>query len=162
MKRILNKPEDYVNEMLLGLCAAHPEYYRASGPQGRVISRSRKSGKPKVGIVSGGGSGHLPIFTGYVGVGLLDACAIGDVFASPTVDQISYAIKEADYGMGVLNLYGNYGGDVMNFDMASEMLEMENIETETVLIADDVVSAPKSEREKRRGTGGLLYAFKAA
>ena len=108
------------------------------------------------------GSGHLPVFTGYVGPGLLDAAAIGDVFSSPGTDQMADAMRLVHGGAGVLRLYGNYGGDVMNFDMAGEMVEMEDIESTTVLLADDVVSTPLEEREKRRGTGGLVYAFKMA
>ena len=162
MKKILNDPYQYVDEMLAGLCSAHPELYRQAGEAGRVIARSEKIKNGKVGIVSGGGSGHLPIFTGYVGLGLLDACAIGDVFASPSVDQMADAMREANGGAGVLRLYGNYGGDVMNFDMAGEMLEMEDVESSTVLLADDVASASKQEREKRRGVAGMVYAFKIA
>jgi dihydroxyacetone kinase-like protein len=162
MKKILNSPEKYVDEMLEGLCAAHPQYYRQTGPEGRVIVRASPPQKGKVGIVTGGGSGHLPVFTGYVGTGLLDACAIGDVFASPTVEQIAETMRQANHGGGVLRLYGNYGGDVMNFDMAGELVEMEDIRSTTVLVADDVISAKLEEREKRRGTGGLVYAFKIA
>jgi dihydroxyacetone kinase-like protein len=92
----------------------------------------------------------------------LDAAAIGDVFASPTVEQMAEAMRQAYGGAGVLRLYGNYGGDVMNFDMAGEFLEMEGIPSTTVLVADDVVSASLEEKEKRRGTGGLVYAFKMA
>mgnify|MGYP001815950722 FL=1 len=162
MKKILNDPKTYVDEMLLGLCAAHPLNYRQTGPAGRVIARPDAPVLGKVGIVTGGGSGHLPVFTGYVGRGLLDAAAIGDVFASPTVEQMAEAMRQAHGGAGVLRLYGNYGGDVMNFDMAGEFLEMEGISSTTVLLADDVVSAPPEESEKRRGTGGLVYAFKIA
>jgi dihydroxyacetone kinase-like protein len=162
MKKILNDPFKYVDEMLEGLCAAHPEYYRQCGDSGRVIARAGATTEGKVGIVSGGGSGHLPIFTGYVGTGLLDACAIGDVFASPTVEQMTDAMREAHAGAGVLRLYGNYGGDIMNFDMAGEMLELEDIESTTVLLADDVASAGPDEAEKRRGVAGMVYAFKCA
>ena len=102
MKKILNDPYQYVDEMLAGLCSAHPELYRQAGEAGRVIARSEKIKNGKVGIVSGGGSGHLPIFTGYVGQGLLDACAIGDVFASPSVDQMADAMREVNGGAGVL------------------------------------------------------------
>jgi dihydroxyacetone kinase-like protein len=115
-----------------------------------------------VGIVTGGGSGHLPIFTGYMGPGLLDAAAIGDVFASPSSEQMASAMRHANSGAGVLRLYGNYGGDVMNFDMAGEMLEMEDIASTTVLLADDVASAPPAEAAKRRGVAGMVFAFKAA
>ncbi len=162
MKKILNDPSAYVDEMLAGLCLAHPEYYKQIGPQGRVIARAGGPVKNKVAIVSGGGSGHLPVFTGYVGRGLIDACAIGDVFSSPGVDQVSEAIRSAHGGAGVLLLYGNYGGDKMNFDMAGEMVEMEDIPTATVRVADDVASAPLAEREKRRGVAGLVYAYKLA
>jgi len=162
MKKILNEPLAYVDEMLEGLCAAHPEYFRRSGPQGRVISRATGTVPGKVGIVSGGGSGHLPVFTGYVGRGLLDACAIGEVFSSPSVDQMVEAIRVANGGAGVLRLYGNYGGDNMNFDMAGELVEMQGIETTTARVADDVASASLEERSKRRGVAGLVYAFKMA
>ncbi|MFC5586484.1 dihydroxyacetone kinase subunit DhaK [Nitratireductor kimnyeongensis] len=161
MKKILNNPADYVDEMLDGMTAAHPQIY--AQPVRRVITRAAGAKKGKVGIVTGGGSGHLPVFTGYVGTGLLDACAIGDVFASPSAEQMAEAIRLADGGAGVLRLYGNYGGDVMNFDMAGEMAEMEHdIRTTTVLLTDDVVSAPKEEAEKRRGVAGMVYAFKIA
>lgn len=161
MKKILNQPASYVDEMLDGMIAAHPEIY--AQPVRRVVTRAGGAIKGRVGIVSGGGSGHLPVFTGYVGEGLLSACAIGDVFASPSAEQMAEAIRLADGGAGVLCLYGNYGGDVMNFDMACEMVDMENdIPTATVLMADDVVSAPKAEAAKRRGVGGMVFAFKIA
>lgn len=162
MKKILNDPSRYVDEMLEGLCAAHPDMYRQAGDAGRVITRSDGPVMGKVGIVSGGGSGHLPIFTGYVGKGLLDACAIGDVFASPSVEQMADAIRAANGGAGVVRLYGNYGGDIMNFDMAGDMLELEDVASTTVLLADDVASATHDEREKRRGVAGMVYAFKIA
>ncbi|MEH6719632.1 MAG: dihydroxyacetone kinase subunit DhaK [Aurantimonas endophytica] len=161
MKKILNDPKDYVDEMLEGFTAAHPEFY--AQPERRVIARAGGAIAGKVGIVTGGGSGHLPVFTGYVGPGFLDACAIGDVFASPSAEQMAGAIRRANGGAGVLRLYGNYGGDVMNFDMAGEMVDMEDdIRTSTVVLADDVVSAPNEEAEKRRGVAGMIYAFKIA
>ena len=160
MKKILNDPVDYVDEMLAGLCLAHPEYYAQPAP--RVIARAGGAMPGKVGIVTGGGSGHLPIFTGYVGKGLLDAAAIGDVFASPSAEQMAEAMRQAGGGAGILRIYGNYGGDVMNFDMAGDMLEMEDVESTTVLLADDVASAPPDEAEKRRGVAGMVYAFKCA
>lgn len=162
MKKILNDPYSYVDELLDGLVAAHPEYYRLAGTSHRVVARAAPIRAGKVGIVTGGGSGHLPVFTGYVGPGLLDACAIGDVFASPTVDQMADSIRAADGGAGVLRLYGNYGGDIMNFDMAGDLVEMEDIRCTTVIVADDVASAPTAEAEKRRGVAGMVYAFKIA
>ena len=161
MKKILNNPADYVDEMLSGMCSAHAEYY--AQPEPRVIARAGGATKGKVGIVTGGGSGHLPVFTGYVGKGLLDACAIGDVFASPSADQMAASMRHANGGAGVLRLYGNYGGDVLNFDMAGEMVEMEDdISSTTVVLADDVASAPLGEAEKRRGVAGMIYGFKMA
>lgn len=160
MKKILNKPVDYVDEMLEGLCAAHADIYAQPSP--RVIARVGGATPGKVGIVTGGGSGHLPVFTGYVGKGLLDATAIGDVFASPSAEQMAESMRQADGGAGVLRLYGNYGGDVMNFDMAGEMLEMEDIASATVVLADDIASADTGERQKRRGVAGMIYAFKIA
>jgi len=162
MKKILNQPENYVVEMLEGLCAAHPRYFKRSGAEGRVLARPEAPIAGKVGIVTGGGSGHLPVFTGYLGPGLLDACAIGDVFASPGAEPMADAIRAANGGAGVLRLYGNYGGDVMNFDMAGEMVEFEGIPTTTVLVADDVASAGPEERHKRRGVAGMVYCFKIA
>ena len=162
MKKILNDPEKYVDEMLEGFVAAHPEFYRMHGDSGKVVARAEKAKAGKVGIVTGGGSGHLPVFTGYVGEGLLDACAIGDVFASPSADQMADAIRAADQGAGVVRLYGNYGGDIMNFDMAGELVEFDDIECTTVLLTDDVASAPPEEHEKRRGVAGMVYAFKLA
>lgn len=161
MKKLLNEPQAYVEEMLEGLVLAHPQYYERAG-DGRVIKRPGAPRAGKVGIVSGGGSGHLPIFTGYVGKGLLDACAIGEVFSSPSVDQMAAAMRAANAGAGVLRLYGNYGGDRMNFDMAGDMLEMEDVTSTTVLLTDDVASAPSAEAEKRRGVAGMVYAYKLA
>jgi phosphoenolpyruvate---glycerone phosphotransferase subunit DhaK len=161
MKKILNDPADYVDEMLDGLVAAHAEIY--ARPEPRVIARTGGAVRGKVGIVTGGGSGHLPVFTGYVGKGLLDAAAIGAVFASPSAEQMAAAMRHANGGAGVLRLYGNYGGDVMNFDMAGETVEMEDdIRSTTVLLADDIASAPPEEAEKRRGVAGMVYAFKIA
>ncbi len=162
MKKLLNDPAKFVDEMLDGLCAAHPEFYRRAAPGARVIVRADAPVAGKVAIVSGGGSGHLPIFTGYVGPGLLDGCAIGEVFSSPSVEQIADAMRAANGGAGVLRLYGNYGGDCMNFDMAGEMLEMEDIPSTTVLLTDDVASAKPEERQKRRGVAGMVYAYKIA
>ncbi len=160
MKKVMNDAAGYVDEMLDGLCAAHPGYF--AQPEKRVITRAGGAVPGKVGIVTGGGSGHLPVFTGYIGPGLLDACAIGNVFASPSAEQMAGAMRLANGGAGVLRLYGNYGGDVMNFDMAGEMLEMEDIRSTTVLLADDVASAPPEEAAKRRGVAGMVFAFKAA
>ena len=102
------------------------------------------------------------MFTGYVGKGFLDACAIGSVFASPSVDQMVSAIKNADNGNGVLCVIGNYGGDVMNFEMACEMVAAEGIKTKKIIVADDIASAVKTEKLKRRGIAGMIFIFKIA
>jgi dihydroxyacetone kinase-like protein len=162
MKKILNEPRNYVAETLEGLCAAHPQYFRRTGAEGRVLVRPDAPIAGKVGIATGGGSGHLPVFTGYLGPGLADACAIGEVFSSPGVDLMADAIRAAHGGAGVLRLYGNYGGDNMNFDMAGEMVELEDIRTTTVRVTDDVASAGPDERHKRRGIAGLVYCYKIA
>jgi dihydroxyacetone kinase-like protein len=162
MKKLLNDPAAYADETLTGLCRVHPEFYRLSPESTRVIVRPDSPVQGRVGIVTGGGSGHLPVFTGYIGRGLLNACAIGDVFASPSADEMAIAMRAANGGAGVLRLYGNYGGDIMNFDLAGEMLELEDITSTTVKVADDVASASNAERAKRRGVAGMVYAFKIA
>jgi len=161
VKKLMNAPDAYVDEMLDGMCAAHTSLVR-TGERGRVIRDVRAPTDGKVGIVSGGGSGHLPLFAGYVGRGLIDSCAIGEVFAGPAVGDCIQAIKAADGGRGVLRLYGNYGGDRMNFDLAGELVEDDGIRTTTVLGCDDIASASPDEWRKRRGVAGLILAYKAA
>jgi len=161
MKKIINNPSDFVEESIQGLVISHPDIYSFATDNERVIKRTVKA-KNKVGIVSGGGSGHLPVFTGYVGKGMLDACAVGSVFASPSVDQIASAIRNGDNGNGVLCVLGNYGGDVMNFEMACEIVKDEGIETKTIIVSDDIASASSEEKLKRRGIAGLILAFKIA
>ena len=161
MQKLTNSPDDFVDEMLAGLCAAHPDLV-IDPDEPRTVRRNARTAGRRVGIVSGGGSGHLPLFTGYVGAGLLDACAIGNVFAGPTVASCMAAMRAADSGAGVLRLYGNYGGDRMNFDLAGEMLDEEGITSTTVLGTDDIASAGPDEAAKRRGVAGIVFAYKAA
>lgn len=161
MKKLINDPANYVDEMLDGLCLAHKGLVRV-GNDRRAVARATKMRQGKVGVVSGGGSGHLPLFTGYVGEGLLDACAIGNVFEGPTINSCQDAIAAANGGAGVLCLFGNYGGDKMNFEMASEFAAMDGVETRTVLGTDDIASAKPEEWQKRRGVAGLIFAYKAA
>jgi len=161
MKKIINNPANFVEESIDGLIKSHPDVYALAKDNNRVITRANKASN-KVGIVTGGGSGHLPVFTGYVGKGFLDACAIGSVFASPSVEQMVSAIKNADNGNGVLCIIGNYGGDVMNFEMACEMVEAEGIKTKKVIVADDIASASEQEKSKRRGIAGMIFVFKIA
>ena len=161
MKKIINNPSDFVEESIDGLIKSHPDVYAFAKDNNRVITRAKKASN-KVGIVTGGGSGHLPVFTGYVGRGFLDACAIGSVFASPSVEQMVSAIKNADNGNGVLCIIGNYGGDVMNFEMACEMAEADGIKTKKIIVADDIASAKEAEKLKRRGIAGMIFVFKIA
>ena len=161
MKKIINKPSDFVEESIEGLVKSHPNIYAFATDNKRVIKRADKASN-KVGIVSGGGSGHLPVFTGYIGKGFLDSCAIGSVFASPSVEQIASAIRNADNGNGVLCVLGNYGGDVMNFEMACEIVGSEGVKTKTVIVADDIASASTEEKSKRRGIAGMIFVFKTA
>jgi dihydroxyacetone kinase-like protein len=161
VKKFINKPENFVDEMIEGIVAAHPKQleYLESNP--RCIVKKDRS-KTKVGIVTGGGSGHLPLFLGYVGEGMLDGCAVGGVFQSPGADKIYEITKAVNKGMGVLYIIGNYMGDIMNFEMSAEMAEMDGITTKTLIGMDDVASAPKSETHKRRGVAGIFYIYKAA
>jgi dihydroxyacetone kinase-like protein len=129
--------------------------------EGRAL-RLATGARDGVAIVSGGGSGHFPLFVGYTAPGFIDACAVGDVFAGPSVDACIAAIRAVDRGKGVLLLYGNYGGDRMNFDMAAEMLEMDGIRTKTLLGTDDIASGTPEEAEKRRGVAGLVLLYKIA
>jgi phosphoenolpyruvate---glycerone phosphotransferase subunit DhaK len=162
MKKIINDPFAIVDEMLDGIVRAHSDQLKLVGTDRRGVARADAPVSGKVAIVTGGGSGHLPVFMGYVGQGLLDGCAIGNVFASPTAEQMYETTQAVHGGAGVLYLFGNYGGDVMNFEMAGELADADGIRTETVLIADDVASAPKGEESRRRGVAGMVYAFKIA
>jgi phosphoenolpyruvate---glycerone phosphotransferase subunit DhaK len=159
MKKILNKPADFVPEMLDGLLKAYPDQLACTDDV-HCIVRADSPVKNKVALATGGGSGHLPVFLGYVGKGMLDGCAVGDVFASPSSDQMLSVTKRIDGGKGVVYIYGNYGGDVMNFDMAAEMADMDDIKVKTVLVKDDVASAPPAEAGRRRGVAGMVFAFK--
>ncbi|WP_119066354.1 dihydroxyacetone kinase subunit DhaK [Aggregatilinea lenta] len=160
MKKILNDPDLFVPEMLDGLLKAHPDMLGYAGDDPHCIVRADAPVEGKVALATGGGSGHLPVFLGYVGKGLLDGCAVGDVFASPSSDQMLEVVKRIHGGKGVLFIYGNYGGDVMNFDMASELADLDGIEVRTVLVKDDVASAPPAEADRRRGVAGMVFAFK--
>lgn len=162
MKKILNDPRGFVDEMLDGIVKAHPADLKRAGGDARALVRADAPVKGKVAIATGGGSGHLPVFLGYVGKGLLDGVAVGNVFASPSAQTMYNVTKAIDGGKGVLYLYGNYGGDVMNFDMAAELSDLDGIRVETVLVTDDVASAPKGEEDRRRGVAGLFYAYKIA
>ncbi len=162
MKKIINDPFDFVEEMTEGILKAHKKDYRAENGDLRVIVRADAPVKGKVAIATGGGSGHLPVFMGYVGPGLADGAAIGNVFSSPSTGQMYRVTKAIDGGAGVLYLYGRYQGDMMNFEAAAEKARAEGIPVETVLVTDDVASAPPEKWQERRGVAGLFFAYKAA
>jgi dihydroxyacetone kinase-like protein len=161
MKKIINSPMAFVDEMLEGILLAHADQLKATADP-RAIVRADAPEAGKVAILTGGGSGHLPVFLGYVGQGLADGVAVGNVFSSPSAETMHEATKAAHGGAGALYLYGNYGGDVMNFDMAAELAAMDDIRVETVLVSDDVASAPRAEWTRRRGIAGLFFAYKIA
>ena len=162
MKKFLNKPEDFVDEMVEGIVAAHPDQLTYVEDNLRCIVKAGEKKAGKVGLATGGGSGHLPLFLGYVGEGMLDGCAVGGVFQSPSSEQMINVTKAIDAGAGVLYIYGNYGGDILNFDMAAEMAEMEDIKVLSLVGTDDVASASKGEENKRRGVAGIFFVYKAA
>ncbi len=161
MKKFLNVPENFVDEMLEGIYAAHPQRLICAAGDPRCVVTARPV-KDKVGIATGGGSGHLPLFLGYVGAGLLDGCAVGGVFQSPSADQMLEVTKAIDQGAGALYIYGNYSGDIMNFDMAAEMADLEGIKVLSLVGNDDVASSPKGQEHKRRGVAGIFFIYKAA
>jgi dihydroxyacetone kinase-like protein len=159
-QKLINDGNAAVDEMLTGIVAAHPDYLWRPPQAPRAVVAKNGPRPGKVALVIGGGSGHEPTFLGFVGKGLADAAAVGNVFASPPPQPAVDAAMAAHGGAGVLFMYGNYAGDVMNFDMASEMLAMESVEARTVVTTDDIASAP--ERTKRRGVAGNVFIFKAA
>lgn len=162
MKKIINNPERFVDETLEGILLAHPDKLACVDANLRCIVANDAGKKKKVAIVSGGGSGHLPLFMGYVGRRLLDGCSVGGVFQSPGAENMLAVTKAVNSGMGVLYLYGNYSGDRMNFTMAAEMADLEDIRVEQVRGCDDVASAPKGEEDKRRGIAGIFFVYKTA
>ena len=161
MQKIINDPGLFVDEMLAGILAAHPHQLRAADDS-RAIVRADAPVTGKVAIAAGGGSGHLPVFLGYVGRGLVDGAAVGNVFSSPSAEQMLAVTRAIHGGAGALYVYGNYGGDVLNFDMAAELAADEGIEVRTVLGADDVASAPPERAERRRGIAGMFFLYKVA
>lgn len=159
MKKIINQPENYVEEMLKGIYEAHGDQVKYVADDLHCYCTVNK--KPgKVAIITGGGTGHLPLFLGYVGENLLDGCGVGGVFQSPSAEQLYNISKETEAGAGILYLYGNYTGDIMNFDMAAEMCEMDDIETRSIVGADDVNS--NANPDTRRGVAGIFFMYKCA
>lgn len=158
MQRIINNPDDIVDEMLQGFLKAHADIVEMTANKRVIKAKNIPNGK--VGIVTGGGSGHKPAFVGYVGENFCDAAAVGEIFSSPTAAAFYDACKVADQGKGVACLYGNYSGDNMNVKMAAKMAQKAEITVKTVVANDDVASAPKDQREKRRGVAGEILMWK--
>ena len=159
MNRIINNADLVVEDMLKGWLVAHADTVVATD-NSRVVKRARAPEAGKVGVVTGGGSGHEPAFLGYVGDGMVDAVAIGEIFSSPTAKSFLDAMRAANGGAGVACLYGNYAGDNMNVNMAMSMAEREGITVKTVVANDDVPSAPKGDEAKRRGVAGEILMWK--
>jgi len=160
MKKIINQPSEFVQETLDGILLAHPAQLKAVSDDSRSIIRTDIPEGKKVAVVTGGGAGHLPLFIGYVGKGLADGLAVGNVFSSPAPSQILAVTNSVNKGAGVLYLYGNYQGDILSFDIAAEMAALEGIPVETVLVTDDIASAPREKKKTRRGIAGLFFAYK--
>ena len=161
-KKIINDPYNVVDEMVDGIVLAHHDILKFANNNKRAVVRKDAPVKDKVGILIGGGSGHEPAFVGYVGKGLADGAAIGNVFASPSPDPVVDATKAINGGKGVVYMYGNYAGDIMNFDMAAELCAAEDIAVKTILVTDDIASAPLEKKKERRGVAGDFYVFKIA
>ena len=160
MNRVINHPDLVVEDMLTGWLSAHATQVCTTAANPRVLKRVAAPERGKVGIVTGGGSGHEPAFIGYVGDGLVDAVAVGEIFSSPTARSFADAMRAADGGAGVACLYGNYAGDNMNVKMAMQMVAEQGLAVRTVVANDDVASAPKGEEAKRRGVAGEIFMWK--
>jgi dihydroxyacetone kinase-like protein len=159
MQRFINNPDMVVEDMLKGYIKAHSDLIEETDNP-KTIKLKGAPIKGKVGVVTGGGSGHKPAFIGYVGKNMLDACAVGEVFSSPTAKAFYDAFRAADSGNGIACLYGNYAGDNMNVKMAMQLAEEDGITVKKVVANDDVASAPKTERNKRRGVAGEVFMWK--
>lgn len=160
MKKLINDPFKVTVQSIEGYSLAYPNIVKRVGPH--VVARKDAPIPGKVAVVVGGGSGHEPLFLGWVGVGMADAAVLGEVFASPSPPLILEATKAVNGGTGVLFVYGNYAGDNMNFDMAAETAKEEGIETETVRVWDDVASAPPERVQERRGLAADFWVIKVA
>lgn len=158
MKKIINQPEEVLNEMLDGLVYTHDAMIERRNESGIILNKELKIGR--VGLVSGGGSGHEPSHAGFVGQGMLDAAVCGPIFTSPTPDQIFEAIQSVDQGAGVFLIIKNYSGDVMNFEMAKELAEMEDIQVETIVVDDDIAVEDSTYTAGKRGVAGTVLVHK--
>jgi phosphoenolpyruvate---glycerone phosphotransferase subunit DhaK len=162
MRKFMNDPEQFADEALDGLLLAHRGQVARLAAEPRAIVRADGAEQGRVAIATGGGSGHLPLFVGYVANGMADGCAVGNMFASPSTDVMLAVTRAIDSGQGVLYVYGNYGGDRINFEAAAEFAEDDHITVETVRAADDILSAPPEEPDRRRGIAGIFFGYAVA
>lgn len=160
MKKIIDNPNDVVDEMVSGMSKAYPQYIRRISQTDALVRANEASMTDKVGLVSGGGSGHEPTHAGFVGKGMLSAAVCGQVFTSPTPDQIYAAVKAADHGQGVFLIIKNYSGDVMNFEMAMDMAEMDDIKVKSIVVDDDIAVENSTFTQGRRGVAGTILMHK--
>lgn len=160
MKKIINDPANVVDEMLDGLVRGYPQYVERIEGTGAIVRSDKASMQGKVGLVSGGGSGHEPAHPGYVGKGMLSGAVAGQVFTSPTPDQIYAAIKAVNTGNGVFLIVKNYSGDVMNFDMAKDMAELDDIPVKSIVVDDDIAVKDSLYTQGRRGVAGTVLMHK--
>lgn len=160
MKKIMNQPSAIVDEMIQGLTKSYPDYVSRLENTNVIVRSDLKNMSQTVGLVSGGGSGHEPSHAGFVGEGMLTAAVCGEVFTSPTPDQIFEAIKASDTGKGVFLIIKNYSGDVMNFDMAKDMAEMEGIKVDSIIVDDDIAVEDSTYTQGRRGVAGTVLVHK--
>lgn len=162
VKKLINNPNDFVNEAVEGILRAYPKEVECIDGDIRCLVRVNSKQKNRVSLATGGGFGHLPLFLGYVGKGMLDGCAVGNVFASPSANKMLKITRHIDNGAGVIYIYGNYSGDKINFNMSAKMAKSEGINVEQVIGNDDVASAEKNSRDNRRGVAGIFYIYKIA
>lgn len=160
MKKIINDPANAVEEMISGMVKSYPQYIKRIPNTTALVRSNENSMKNKVGLVSGGGSGHEPAHAGYVGKGMLSAAVAGQVFTSPTPDQIYEAIKASDHSKGVFLIIKNYSGDVMNFEMAKDMADMDGIEVKSIVVDDDIAVENSLYTQGRRGVAGTIFMHK--
>ncbi len=160
MKKIINDPANVVEEMVRGMTKTYPQYVKRIPSTTAMIRSDEKSMENKVGIVSGGGSGHEPAHAGYIGKGMLTAAVVGQVFTSPTPDQIYEAIKASNHGKGVFLIIKNYSGDVMNFEMAKDMADMDGIKVKSIVVNDDIAVENSLYTQGRRGVAGTVFMHK--
>jgi dihydroxyacetone kinase len=162
MRKFMNDPERFADEALEGLLLAHPDLVTSVPGQPRAVVRADGRHRGRVAVATGGGSGHLPLFVGYVVRGLADGCAVGNMFASPSTEVMLAVTEAIDSGHGVLYLYGNYGGDRINFEAAAEFAADRGIPVQTLRCADDILSAPPEGAAHRRGIAGIFFGYAVA